>query len=195
MFSPKDRTDWGHPRYRLPELKFAYFIKAEVSLCFDLCSLWPHELQHARPPCPSPAPGIYPKRRGLGLINCTSECRMHTKRQGCVLGQMTLSTENSSSWGQTHSRHQATGSSLECVPHPEVVLGAEKEIPTVMQGSDCVWGLCRRGHSDAAFVGPCPLPKRILPIPGSTWLSQPQHCWCHRSDHPRLGRRGLSCVV
>ena len=23
-------------------------------------SLWPHELQHARPPCPSPYPGVYP---------------------------------------------------------------------------------------------------------------------------------------
>ena len=23
-------------------------------------SLWPHELQHARPPCPSPVPGNYP---------------------------------------------------------------------------------------------------------------------------------------
>ena len=23
-------------------------------------SLWPHELQHTRPPCPSPAPGIHP---------------------------------------------------------------------------------------------------------------------------------------
>ena len=23
-------------------------------------SLWPHELQHARPPCPSPTPGIHP---------------------------------------------------------------------------------------------------------------------------------------
>ena len=22
-------------------------------------SLWPHELQHARPPCPSPTPGVY----------------------------------------------------------------------------------------------------------------------------------------
>ena len=28
------------------------------SVMFD--SLWPHELQHARPPCPSPTPGIYP---------------------------------------------------------------------------------------------------------------------------------------
>ena len=24
-------------------------------------SLWPHGLQHARPPCPSPTPGVYPK--------------------------------------------------------------------------------------------------------------------------------------
>ena len=23
-------------------------------------SLWPHESQHARPPCPSPTPGVYP---------------------------------------------------------------------------------------------------------------------------------------
>ena len=23
-------------------------------------SLWPHETQHARPPCPSPTPGVYP---------------------------------------------------------------------------------------------------------------------------------------
>ena len=23
-------------------------------------SLWPHALQHARPPCPSPTPGVYP---------------------------------------------------------------------------------------------------------------------------------------
>ena len=23
-------------------------------------SLWPHEPQHARPPCPSPTPGVYP---------------------------------------------------------------------------------------------------------------------------------------
>ena len=28
------------------------------SAMFD--SLWPHEPQHARPPCPSPAPGVYP---------------------------------------------------------------------------------------------------------------------------------------
>ena len=24
-----------------------------------VCSLWPHGLQHSRPPCPSPTPGVY----------------------------------------------------------------------------------------------------------------------------------------
>ena len=27
--------------------------------------LWPHELQHARPPCPSPAPGVHPNSCAL----------------------------------------------------------------------------------------------------------------------------------
>ena len=26
-------------------------------------SLWPHELQHAKPPCPSPTPGVYSNSR------------------------------------------------------------------------------------------------------------------------------------
>ena len=26
-------------------------------------SLWPHESQHARPPCPSPTPGVHPESR------------------------------------------------------------------------------------------------------------------------------------
>ena len=28
-------------------------------------SLWPHEPQHARPPCPSPTPGVHPNPRPL----------------------------------------------------------------------------------------------------------------------------------
>ena len=28
-------------------------------------SLWPHELQHARPPCPSPSPRVHPNPRPL----------------------------------------------------------------------------------------------------------------------------------
>ena len=30
-------------------------------------SLWPHEPQHARPPCPSPTPGVYPNSFPLRL--------------------------------------------------------------------------------------------------------------------------------
>ena len=33
-------------------------VQFSCSVVFD--SLWPHELQHARPPCPSPAPGVHP---------------------------------------------------------------------------------------------------------------------------------------
>ena len=33
-------------------------------------SLWPHESQHARPPCPSPAPGVHPD-------SCASSRRCH----------------------------------------------------------------------------------------------------------------------
>ena len=33
---------------------------AQFSLSVLSDSLWPHELQHARPPCPSPVPGNYP---------------------------------------------------------------------------------------------------------------------------------------
>ena len=35
------------------------------SFMFD--SLWPHELQHARPPCPSPNPGVHPNLCPLSL--------------------------------------------------------------------------------------------------------------------------------
>ena len=30
-------------------------------------SLWPHEPQHARPPCPSPTPGVHPNQCPLSL--------------------------------------------------------------------------------------------------------------------------------
>ena len=33
---------------------------AQSSLSVVSDSLWPHGLQHARPPCPSPTPGVYP---------------------------------------------------------------------------------------------------------------------------------------
>ena len=43
--------------------RFLWFIQFSSfqfsrSVVFD--SLWPHELQHTRPPCPSPTPGVHP---------------------------------------------------------------------------------------------------------------------------------------
>ena len=38
-------------------------------------SLWPHELQHTRPPCPSPTPGVYPNSCPLMPFNHLFLCR------------------------------------------------------------------------------------------------------------------------
>ena len=35
------------------------FLSLQFSCSVVSDSLWPHELQHARPPCPSPTPGVY----------------------------------------------------------------------------------------------------------------------------------------
>ena len=61
--SPRDDIGWVY-KYMLNE-KFIYAVRAELgqfssvqfscSVVFD--SLWPHRLQHARLPCPSPTPG------------------------------------------------------------------------------------------------------------------------------------------
>ena len=37
-----------------------FYFSVQFSLSFMSDSLQPHELQHVRPPCPSPTPGIYP---------------------------------------------------------------------------------------------------------------------------------------
>ena len=39
-------------------IKAVYSVQFSRSVMSD--SLWPHELQHARPPCPSPTPGVNP---------------------------------------------------------------------------------------------------------------------------------------
>ena len=35
-------------------------------------SLWSHELQHSRPPCPSPSPGVLPKFMFIALVMLSS---------------------------------------------------------------------------------------------------------------------------
>ena len=42
-------------RVSFASIQFSQFSRSVVS-----DSLWPHELQHARPPCPSPTPGVHP---------------------------------------------------------------------------------------------------------------------------------------
>ena len=43
---PKNSISW-----------WSYLVQFSRSLMSD--SLWPHKLQHARPPCPSPTPGVH----------------------------------------------------------------------------------------------------------------------------------------
>ena len=54
--------------------KYKYYVLSHM--CVNLCSvqfshsvvsdsLWPHESQHARPPCPSPTPGVHSDSRPL----------------------------------------------------------------------------------------------------------------------------------
>src|SRR5574340_2802 len=45
------------------ESKVAQFSSVQFSCSVVSDSLRPHELQHARPPCPSPTPGVLPNSR------------------------------------------------------------------------------------------------------------------------------------
>ena len=45
---------WG-----LENSLFAYFVNHFSSVAQSCLTLWPHESQHARPPCPSPTPGVH----------------------------------------------------------------------------------------------------------------------------------------
>ena len=46
----------------LSRLVITFLPRSSVQFSHSVVSdfLWPHELQHSRPPCPSPTPGIYP---------------------------------------------------------------------------------------------------------------------------------------
>ena len=44
----------------LPIIPFSHISSAQFSRSVVSDSLWPHEPQHARPPCPSPTPGVHP---------------------------------------------------------------------------------------------------------------------------------------
>ena len=62
---PKFKTAWDHSSYLLlhkKHSKTAAYIYSSVQISRSVVSdfLWPHEPQHARPPCPSPTPGVHP---------------------------------------------------------------------------------------------------------------------------------------
>ena len=44
-------------------VKFSQFSSVQFSRSVVSNSLWPHESQHARPPCPSPSPGVHSESR------------------------------------------------------------------------------------------------------------------------------------
>ena len=63
---------WGQKEFSLSLWPRELFFYVTVCVCVCVCvcsvqfsgtvmsnSLWPHELQHARPPCPSPIPRVY----------------------------------------------------------------------------------------------------------------------------------------
>ena len=60
-----------YPRYSFQFPVFSLSVQFSRSVMPD--SLRPHESQHARPPCPSPTPGVHPPRAGLQV--CTQRRR------------------------------------------------------------------------------------------------------------------------
>ena len=50
----------------------AQFSSVQFSSSVVSGSLWPHELQHARPPCPSPTPGIHPNSTSIESVRLSS---------------------------------------------------------------------------------------------------------------------------
>ena len=49
-----------HRAYHVPDATQSIFSSVQFSCSVMPDFLWPHEPQHARPPCPSPTPGVHP---------------------------------------------------------------------------------------------------------------------------------------
>ena len=54
---------WSGLSFPSPRMKYQPISQFSCSVMSD--SLWPHKLQHARPPCPSPSPGVHSNWRPL----------------------------------------------------------------------------------------------------------------------------------
>ena len=56
------------PKYfhmKIPPISFSPLSSVQFSLSVVSNSLWPHESQHTRPPCPSPSPRVHSNSRPL----------------------------------------------------------------------------------------------------------------------------------
>ena len=59
----------GDNNFLLPDtiaMSIKWISSVQFSLSVMSDSLWPHESQHARPPCPSPTPRVHPNPRQVG---------------------------------------------------------------------------------------------------------------------------------
>ena len=62
-------------KYILKQDSFKMFRSDQISHSVVSDSLWPHESQHARPPCPSPTPRVHPDSRPLSQWCHPAICR------------------------------------------------------------------------------------------------------------------------
>ena len=62
LFCAQPRTNVSYLDHKVKFSLFSsvQFSSVQFSHSVVSDSLWPHESQHARPPCPSPTPGVYP---------------------------------------------------------------------------------------------------------------------------------------
>ena len=65
LLTDPSTIDWSVQDYSFPtDCCFTFVLESSKAVQFSCTvmsdSLWPHGLQHARPPCLSPTPGIYP---------------------------------------------------------------------------------------------------------------------------------------
>ena len=58
-----DETGAYYTEWRKPERKNTNTVSVQFSRSVVFDSLWPHESQHIRPPCPSPTPGVHSDSR------------------------------------------------------------------------------------------------------------------------------------
>ena len=53
-------TDWAIMYYSCDVGTMHHSVQSVSSVAQSFLTLWPHEKQHTRSPCPSPTPGVYP---------------------------------------------------------------------------------------------------------------------------------------